>query len=81
MIPAQWQISLDDQTNYTTNIHDGDSSDFMLIAGQPFPQKLNIGAVRNDTPRIGSVYLDIFDPEFLPFVIRLNFSSLLDPLA
>lgn len=72
-IPSQWQISLDDQTNYTTNIQDGDSSDFTLISGLPYPQKLIIGATLNDQPGIGSVFFDIFDPEFPSFRDTIEF--------
>lgn len=63
-IPNEWQISLDDQTTYTTNIEDGDSADFTLFSGLPYAQKLIIGATLNDQPGIGSVFFDIFDPEF-----------------
>ena len=68
-IPAAWQIDLDDQTNYTVDIQDGDSSDFILISGLSFPQKLIIGATLNNTIGVGSVYFDIYDP-YNPIVIH-----------
>ena len=61
-IPAAWQISFDDQSNYYTNVLDGDSADFVLLTGLSFPQKLIIGGTLNGTPGVGSVYFDIYDP-------------------
>lgn len=72
-IPSAWQISLDDQTNYTNNIQDGDSSDFTLFAGLAFPQKLIIGASLNNEPGTGSVFLKIYDPEFPSYSDTIEF--------
>lgn len=81
LIPNEWQISLDDQTNYTTNIADGDSSDFTLQTGLPFPQKLIIGATLNDQPGIGSVFFDIFDPEFPQYRDTIEFRFIISSVG
>lgn len=72
-IPSAWQISMDDQTNYTTNIQDGDSSDFILYAGLPYYQKLIIGATLNDQPGTGSVYFKVYDPELPTYSDTIEF--------
>ena len=80
-IPNEWQISLDDQTNYTTNISDGDSSDFTLFSGLPYAQKLIIGATLNDQPGIGSVFFDIFDPEFPEYRDTIEFRFIISSVG
>ena len=61
-IPNQWNINFDDQTTFHTTINDGDSADFLLETGLPFPEKLIIGAAFNYYPGVGSILFDIYDP-------------------
>ena len=61
-VPVEWNMSLDDQNAYHSNLQDNDSSDFTLYSGLSIPQKLIIGATLNDTPGDGYVYFDIYDP-------------------
>ncbi len=72
-IPSAWQINLDNQDNYTTNIQDNDSADFYLHAGLSFPQKLIIGAVLNNTVGIGSVFFDLYEPSNLSNVVQIEY--------
>ena len=72
-IPSAWQIDFDDQTNYSTDVQHGDSSDFVLQTGLSFPQKLIIGAILNNTPGVGSVYFDIYDPYNSSVTHRIEF--------
>lgn len=72
-IPAAWQIDLDVQTNYTTDIQDGDSMDFDLPIGLAFPQKLIIGATLNGTPGVGSAFFEIYDPNVSTVIDTIEF--------
>jgi len=72
-IPSAWQINLDDQDNYTTDINDGDSSDFYLHADLSFPQKLIIGAVLNNTTGVGSVFFDLYEPSNPSTVVQIEY--------
>lgn len=61
-VPVEWNMSLDDQNVYHSNLQDNDSSNFTLYSGLTIPQKLIIGATLNDTPGDGYVYFDVYDP-------------------
>ena len=61
-VPSQWQINFDDQNNNYTNVQDGDSADFILMAAPQFPQKLIIGAILSNTPAEASIYFEIYNP-------------------
>lgn len=61
-VPIEWNMSLDDQNVYHSNLQDNDSADFTLYSGLAIPQKLIIGATLNDTPGDGYVYFDVYDP-------------------
>lgn len=60
----QWEINFNDQTLNHQNVLGGDSADFVLKAGLTFPQKLIIGNHLNGTTGNGSVFFEIFDPNF-----------------
>lgn len=68
-IPTAWDINFDTQSTNHPIIHDGDSSDFTLLTGLDFPQKLIIGAMLNNTPGHGIVYFDIYNP-LTPAVVQ-----------
>ena len=72
-IPTGWQIDLDDQDNYTSDIQDNDSADFYLHAGLSFPQKLIIGATLNNTVGIGSVFFDLYEPSNASNVVQIEY--------
>ena len=63
-IPAEWNINFDVQTQSWPTVNDGDSADFVLQPTAEFPQKLIIGAMLNDTPGNGTVFFDMYDPDF-----------------
>lgn len=63
-IPAQWNINFDSQTQNWPTVEDGDSSDFILETTIDFPKKLIIGATLNNTPGHGTVFFDIYDPDY-----------------
>ncbi len=72
-VPSIWQIDLDDQDNYTTNIQDGDTTDFYLHAGLAFTQKLIIGVTLNNTPGVGSIYFDLYEPSNPSNVVTITY--------
>jgi len=72
-VPSAWQIDLDDQDNYTTNIQDGDTADFYLHANLAFTQKLIIGATLNNTTGVGSVYFDLYEPSNPSNVVQITY--------
>lgn len=78
-IPAAWQISIDDQTTFHTNVQVGDSGDFDLLANQPFATKLIIGAMLNDTPGYGICYFDVYDPNNLSVVQAISYEFIVTP--
>jgi hypothetical protein len=61
-IPAGWTISFDDQNNYYTNVHTGDSADFILYDSLSIPQKLIIGAATNNIAASASVFMEVYIP-------------------
>ncbi len=63
-IPVEWSINFDSQSQNWPMVMDGDSADFTLLFSPDFPQKLIIGAMLNGTPGHGTVFFDIFDPDF-----------------
>ncbi len=63
-VPVEWNINFDSQSENWPTVLDGDSSDFTLFVSPDFPQKLIIGAMLNNTPGHGTVFFDIFDPDF-----------------
>ncbi len=72
-VPSAWQIDLDDQDNYTTDIQHGDTADFYLHAGLPGAQKLIIGATLNNTPGVGSVFFDLYEPSNPGNVVQIQY--------
>ncbi|MFK7785667.1 MAG: T9SS type A sorting domain-containing protein [Crocinitomicaceae bacterium] len=72
-LPPQWEITFDDQDNFHQPVNDGDSADFTLLAAPPFPQKLIIGAILNNTPGNASVYFDIYDPADPSYVQTIEY--------
>lgn len=78
-IPAQWQISLDDQTAAHANVEVGDSADFNLPANQPFATKLIIGAMLNGTPGHGICYFEVYDPATPDQVQTISYEFIVTP--
>jgi hypothetical protein len=80
-IPAAWDINFDTQSTNHPIIHDGDSSDFTLLTGLDFPQKLIIGAMLNNTPGHGIVYFDIYNPLTPADVQTISFEFIVSALG
>jgi hypothetical protein len=78
-IPVEWQISIDDQTTFHSNVQVGDSADFNLLANQPFATKLIIGAMLNGTPGHGICYFDVYDPDNLSMVQTISYEFIVTP--
>lgn len=80
-IPTAWNINFDTQSTNHPIIHDGDSSDFTLLTGLDFPQKLIIGAMLNNTPGHGIVYFDIYNPLTPADVQTISFEFIVSALG
>ncbi len=78
-IPAAWSVQLDVQTGIFLNIQSGDSADFLLKDSMLFPQKLIIGAWLNNTPTVGSVFFDIYDPYTPGSTITIEYHFIITP--
>lgn len=78
-VPAEWQISIDDQTTFHPDVQVGDSGDFNLLANQPFATKLIIGAMLNETPGHGICYFDVYDPDNLSVVQAISYEFIVTP--
>lgn len=78
-VPVEWQISIDDQTTFHSNVQVGDSADFNLPANQAFATKLIIGAMLNGTPGHGICYFDVYDPDNLSVVQAISYEFIVTP--
>ncbi len=80
-VPAQWNISFDDQDNFYATINDGDSAEFTAFAGLAFPQKLIIGAEFNGVATTASVFFDIYDPANPSYVVTIEYRFVVSPVG
>lgn len=78
-IPSEWEILMDDQTVFHSNVQVGDSADFALLANQSFATKLIIGAMLNGTPGHGICYFDVYDPHNPAIVQTISYEFIVTP--
>lgn len=75
--PPEWEINFDTQGGYFFPVLDGDSADFILQDTLDSPQKLIIGNHTNNTPGHGSVFFDIYDPNFPGYVTTIEYEFII----
>lgn len=76
-VPPEWEINFDTQGGYFFPVLDGDSADFILHDTLDSPQKLIIGNHTNNTPGHGSVFFDIYDPNFPSYITTIEYEFII----
>lgn len=75
--PPEWDINFETQGGYFYPVFDGDSADFIFHDTLDSPQKLIIGNHTNNTPGHGSVFFDIYDPNFPSYMTTIEYEFII----